>query len=145
YLTNADNLLTYRNWMIEIVKRHVQPGQKVLVVCKKALTGPEGFKYFPAWEHSDRRWRDVNYTTAFGYDLDGINVSVQWWGGPSTGHNAWQEADAVFLFDANWMPRHKVLGDMQGLRRQTAGAANSPIAEMGGSLRRQSDRFRDYK
>lgn len=28
---------------------------------------------------------------------------------------------------------------------QAAGAANRPIAEMGGSLRRQSDRFRDYK
>ena len=68
YLSNADNLLTYRNWMIEVIKRHAQPGQKVLVVCKKALTGPEGLKYFPAWEHSDRRWRDANYTTAFGYD-----------------------------------------------------------------------------
>jgi hypothetical protein len=139
YLKTADNLLTYRNWMIEVIKRHAKPGQKVLVVCKKVLTGPDGLKYFPAWEHSDKRWREVNYTTAFGYDLDGINVSVQWWGGPSTGHNAWQDADVVFLFDANWTPRHKVLADMQGLQRQTADKIEMT------SLRKQSDQFKDYR
>jgi hypothetical protein len=139
YLTSADNLLTYRNWMIEVIKRHANPGQRVLVVCKKVLAGPDGLKYFPAWEHSDNRWREVNYTTAFGYDLDGINVSVQWWGGPSTGHNAWQNAHAVFLFDANWTPRHKVLADMQGLRRQAANRIDMT------SLRRQSETFKDYR
>jgi hypothetical protein len=138
YLKTADNLLTYRNWMIDVIKRHAKPGQNVLVVCKKVLTG-HGLKYFPAWDHSDERWRKVNYTTAFGYDLDGINVSVQWWGGPSTGHNAWQDADAVFLFDANWTPRHKVLADMQGLRRQ-------PACEIEmASLRKQTDQFKDYR
>jgi hypothetical protein len=141
YLTKADNLLSYRNWMIEVIKRHAKPGQKVLVVCKKALID---MKSFPAWDHNSPNWRRVNYQTEFGYDLDGINVSVQWWGGPSTGHNAWQEADAVILFDANWTPRHKVLADMQGLCRVPANSPNGPIAEMG-SLRKQSDRFRDYK
>jgi hypothetical protein len=148
YLTKADNYVTYRNWMIEVIKRHAQPGQKVLVVCKKTLVD---MKQFPAWDHNSQNWRHVNYQTAFGYDLDsgvsgapGIAVSVQWWGGPSTGHNAWQEADAVFLFDANWTPRHKVLADMQGLYRVPANTAGAPVAEMG-SLRKQSDRFRDYK
>jgi hypothetical protein len=149
YLTKADNYLTYRNWMVEVIKRHAQPGQKVLVVCKKALVD---MKQFPAWNHSSPNWRQLNYQTEFGYYLDagqptgqpGIAVSVQWWGGPSTGHNAWHEADAVFLFDANWTPRHKVLADMQGLYRMPANTAGSPIAEMG-SLRKQSDRFKDYK
>jgi hypothetical protein len=136
YLTKADNFLTYRNWMLEVIKRHAQPGQKVLVVCKKALVD---MKAFPAWEHSSPNWRDVNYQTEFGYDLDGINISVQWWGGPSTGHNAWQDAEAVFLFDANWTPRHKVLADIQGLRRQPANKIDMT------SLRRQSEMFRDYR
>jgi hypothetical protein len=155
YLTKADNLLTYRNWMIEVITRHSKRGQKVLVVCKKALID---MKAFPAWDHNNPNWRRINYQTEFGYELplssngeDGsgscapvVHVSVQWWGGPSTGHNAWQEADAVFLFDANWAPRHKVLADMAGLYRVPANSPNGPIAEMG-SLRKQSDRFRDYK
>jgi hypothetical protein len=154
FLTKADNYITYRNWMIDVIKRHAQPGQKVLVVCKKTLVD---MKQFPAWDHDSPNWRRLNYTTDFKYDLplagaeapndpsSGVaHVSVQWWGGPSTGHNAWQEADAVFLFDANWTPRHKVLADMQGLYRVPANTAGAPIAEMG-SLRKQSDRFRDYK
>lgn len=147
YLTKADNLVTYRNWMIDVVRRHAQPGQKVLVVCKKVLVD---MKAFPAWEHNSERWRATNYQTDFGFVLplspngddvatDIAYVSVQWWGGPSTGHNAWQDADAVFLFDANWTPRHKVLADIQGLRRQAADKI-----EMA-SLRRQSETFKDYR
>jgi hypothetical protein len=148
YLSTADNMLSYRNWMLDVIKRHAQPGQKVLVVCKKALVD---MKAFPAWDHNSPNWRRVNYLTEFGYVLpvgdkpdDVAHVSVQWWGGPSTGHNAWQEANVVFLFDANWTPRHKVLADMAGLCRVPANSPNGPIAEMD-SLRKQSDRFRDYK
>jgi hypothetical protein len=166
YLANdADNFLTYRNWMIDTIRKHAKPGQKVLVVCKMKLVG---MKYFPAWDHKDRRWETVNYQTDFGYQLPPsgqpcvpeqlpdddqsgsaadaavIHVSTQWWGGPSTGHNAWQDADAVFLFDAAWTPRHKVLADMGGLCRAAAADPDGPIAEMH-SLRKQSPRFKDYR
>lgn len=139
YLTKADNCLTYRNWMLDVIRGNSEAGSKVLVVCRKALVDK---KYFPAWEREDVRWRKANFTTDFQYDVDGIQVSVQWWGGPSTGHNAWQEADTVYLFDANWTPRYTVLADIQGLNRTPA--TSGPLKEQA-SLRKTTEQFKDYR
>ena len=112
YLGSVRNAKTYAKWLDSLIVKHAQPGQKVLVVCKKVLLGLPDTEHamyaFPTWSEDSAKWGRINYTTEFGYRLDGRHVAVQWWGGPSSGHNAFQEADVVILADAQWEPRHKV-------------------------------------
>jgi hypothetical protein len=163
YLGNMRNARTYAKWLDGLIVKHAQPGQKVLVVCKKALLGvpsPDKALYaFPTWGEDSPKWDRINYTTEFGYKVRvpgspaPIHVAVQWWGGPSTGHNAFQDAEVVILADAQWQPRHTVLADMQGYSRQapTEGGLErdrgSPVDEMHklGGLGAKPRRYEAYK
>jgi hypothetical protein len=157
YLGNVRNAKTYAKWLDGLIVKHAQPGQKVLVVCKKALLGvpgPDKALYaFPTWGEDSPKWDRINYTTEFGYNVrvpgspDPIHVAVQWWGGPSTGHNAFQDAEVVILADAQWQPRHKVLADMQGYCRQAPTDTGSPVDEMHklGGLGAKPRRYEAYK
>jgi hypothetical protein len=157
YLGNVRNAKTYAKWLDGLIVKHAKPGQKVLVVCKKVLLGLQGTEgamfAFPRWDEDSPKWDRINYTTEFGYKVrvpgspDPVHVAVQWWGGPSTGHNAFQDAEVVILADAQWEPRHKVLADMQGYCRQAPTDAGSPVDEMhnGGGLGSKPPRYETYK
>jgi hypothetical protein len=157
YLGSVRNAKTYAKWLDGLIVKHAKPGQKVLVVCKKALLGAPGpdkaLYAFPTWGEDSPKWDRINYTTEFGYKVrvlgspDPIQVAVQWWGGPSTGHNAFQDAEVVILADAQWQPRHKVLADMQGYCRQAPTDAGSPVDEMHklGGLGAKPRRYEAYK
>jgi hypothetical protein len=68
--------------------------------------------------------------TAFAWNLEGREVAVTYWGGDNIGNNAWQEADAVLLFDADYKPRRVVLADTQGLLKAHPTDPGTPLAEM---------------
>jgi hypothetical protein len=157
YLGNVRNAKTYAKWLDGLIVKHARPGQKVLVVCKKVLLGvpatDKALYAFPTWGEDSPKWERINYTTEFGYEVrvpgaaDPIHVAVQWWGGPSAGHNAFQDAEVVILADAQWEPRHKVLADMQGYSRQAPTDAGSPVDEMHklGGLGAKPRRYEAYK
>jgi hypothetical protein len=151
YLGSVRNAKTYAKWLDSLIVKHAQPGQKVLVVCKKMLLGLPDTEHamyaFPTWGEDSAKWARINYTTEFGYTVDARHVAVQWWGGPSAGHNAFQDAEVVILADAQWEPRQKVLADMQGYSRQAPTDAGSPVDEMHklGGLGAKPRRYEAYK
>ncbi len=130
YLRKHDNAVKYRDWIVGVIKQHVEPGQKALVVCRLDLTEQRG-RYLPNWDRDDGRWSRLQEDpTAFAWDLEGRAVAVTYWGGDNIGNNAWQEADTVLLFDADYKPRRVVLADTQGLLKAHPTAPGTPLAEM---------------
>jgi hypothetical protein len=130
YLRNHDNAVKYREWAIEVIKQHVEPGQRALVVCRLDLTEQRG-RYLPDWPRDDQRWAMLaTEPSGFHWDVGGRRVAVTWWGGDNIGNNAWQEADVVILLDANYKPRRVVVADTQGLLKAHPNTPHTPLAEM---------------
>jgi hypothetical protein len=130
YLRNHNNAVKYREWAIEVIKQHVEPGQRALVVCRLDLTEQRG-RYLPDWPRDDQRWPILaKEPYGFHWDLDGRKVAVTYWGGDNIGNNAWQEADVVLLLDANYKPRRVVVADTQGMLKARPDAPGTPLAEM---------------
>jgi hypothetical protein len=111
YLSIKGNRNTYAEWMKRVVLEEMEPGQKALVVCKKALLDhkciPGPFPKNPAATPSPD-------DPPYGWDVDGRKVGVTYWGGPGLGSNAWKDAEVVFLFDDHYLPRRAAIASTQG-------------------------------
>jgi hypothetical protein len=125
YLSQAGNRRTYAEWMKEIVIDQMEPGQLGLVVCKKTLVDNENIPGpFPK-DPSSSLSAD---TTPFGWDIDGRQLGVTYWGGSGLGSNAWKDAEIVFLFDEFFLPRRTAIGNTQG--HMLAPSSSGVIASM---------------
>jgi hypothetical protein len=110
--------------LVPVVKENMAPGQKGLVVVKKALIDNESV---PTWPPGDARFGDHKiFTEQWGWEIDGRKLCVVHWG-TGVGDNAWQEADVVFLCDDFYLPKRTVIASVQGLRnhKATEGTLNS--------------------
>jgi hypothetical protein len=109
YLGTAGNRRTYADWIAQVIRQEMEPGQLGLIVCKKKLLdhknieGP--YPINPAAEPDE---------TAFGWNVDGRHLGVTYWGGPGLGSNAWKDAEVVFLFDEHHLPRRATIAQTQG-------------------------------
>jgi hypothetical protein len=127
YLGQHDNAIKYREWVVETIKQNTEPGLKALVVCRLDLTERRG-RYLPDWDREDPRWSLVQQDPAgFHWDLEGRHIAVTYWGGDNIGNNAWQDADAVFLFDADYRPRRTIVADTQGMLKAKPLDARGPL------------------
>jgi hypothetical protein len=111
YLSTKSNRNAYAEWMKRVILEEMEPDQKALVVCKKALLDhkciPGPFPKNPAAALSPD-------DPPYGWDVDGRKVGVTYWGGPGLGSNAWKDADVVFLFDDHYLPRRAAIASTQG-------------------------------
>jgi hypothetical protein len=118
YLKKAANQRAYVQWMMETIKQHMAPGERGLVVCKKALFEAERV---PQWPEGDPRFRDdpESYTERYEWDIEGRRLCATHYG-TGIGSNAWKDADVVFLFDEFFLPRRIAVATVQGLREHKA-------------------------
>jgi hypothetical protein len=117
YLKKAPNQRAYVKWMVETIKEHMAPGERGLVVCKKALFDAERV---PQWPEGDPRFKDAeSYTERYAWDIEGRKLCASHYG-TGIGSNAWKDADVVFLFDEFFIPRRVAAATVQGLRGHKA-------------------------
>lgn len=117
YLESATNQFKYVDYMVEIIKANMKPGEHGLVVCKKKLVDEQRV---PQWPARDPRYADKkSYIDDFGWDIDGRHISVVYYG-TGIGSNHWQKAGVVFLFDDFHLPRRIGAANVQGLRGHKA-------------------------
>jgi hypothetical protein len=109
YLRLPKNRRAYADWMADVIKVHMEPGQRGLVICKLGLIEQEAVP---------SEW-----------DLDGRKLSVAHWG-TGIGSNAWQDAEVVFLFDEFFIPRGVSIATAQGLLG--ANAMQGPLKALKG-------------
>ena len=95
----------YAKWILDTMKRHSQPGEKMLAIVHKAFLGHE---YLTA--HGD-------FEDAF--DLEGREVCVIHWG-MGIGSNRWKDASAVFLFGEFHKPRRAMVATGLGWQEEQA-------------------------
>lgn len=110
YFKKAANRRTYVDHMVRVIKEHLAPGQRGLVVCKLDLINNENV---PAPVISDDPER------TFCWDIEGRELAVAYWG-IGIGVNCWKDADVVFLFDEFFIPRRVAIAHAQGLREHKA-------------------------
>jgi hypothetical protein len=117
YFKTAPNQRAYVNWMVEIVKQHMKPGEKGLVICKKVLFDDE---HVPQWEQGDERFKKPEtYTKQYAWTIDGRELCATHWG-TGIGSNVWQDAAVVFLFDEFFIPRRIAASTTQSYRGHLA-------------------------
>jgi len=91
---SAENAGSYQGWMLEVISKYVDPGQKALIVCDK---WPIEHHSIPNWDRKDARWKDRRlFEAQWGWNLDGRQLCVTNWGN-GVGENAWAEAEVVLL------------------------------------------------
>jgi hypothetical protein len=113
-----ENRQRYAAHMIEVIKKHMSPGQRALVVCKQKLLIEHNVPQHPEdWSHEN----------PYHWNLDGRQVDVVNWG-RGIGLNTWRDADVVFLFDEFYQRRRDTLSRAQGLLNKPVSAG--PIAKM---------------
>jgi hypothetical protein len=111
------NKKDYVGWMMSVIKEHVEPGQKALVVCKKLLFDDH---HIPNWPKDDERHNNQKFfREEWGWDVDGRNLCAIHWG-EGIGDNTWKDADVVLLFDPFYQPRRIPIATTQGLRSHKA-------------------------
>ena len=117
YLKTAANQRAYVEWMVETIKEHMAPGERGLVICKKALFDAERV---PQWPEGDPRFKDPeSYTKRYEWEIEGRKLCATHWG-TGIGSNDWKDADVVFLFDEFFIPRRIAAATVQGLRGHRA-------------------------
>jgi hypothetical protein len=124
FLKTKQNHRTYVKWMTEVIKAHMKPGERGLVVCKQILFD---FESIPSWPQGDARFKERElFSKKYGWEIDGRHLCAIHWG-TGIGDNAWNEADAVLLFDEFHIPRRSIIATAQGLlgHRATQGALGS--------------------
>jgi hypothetical protein len=117
YLKTATNQRAYVNSVVDLIKAHMAPGERGLVVCKKALIDAERV---PNWPQGDPRFEDVDsYTKRYEWEIEGRHLCVTHWG-TGIGSNDWKDADVVFLLDEFFIPRRVSAAQAQGLNGHKA-------------------------
>jgi hypothetical protein len=118
YLKKAANQRAYVDWMVDTIRQHMAPGERGLVVCKKALFDAERV---PQWPDSDPRFKEPeSYGERYEWDIEGGRRLCATHYGTGIGSNVWKDADVVFLFDEFFLPRRIAVATVQGLREQKA-------------------------
>jgi hypothetical protein len=110
------NRQDYVRHICDVVLRHVQPGQRALLVCMKDVVHANDLAN---WSEHVACFANGS-TRDFAWDFDGRLLSVAWWGGYGVAANDWRLADVVLLFDDFHLPRHTLIATAQGLRGHTA-------------------------
>jgi hypothetical protein len=126
YFERAKERIGYVEWMKRVIREQMEPGQLGLVVCKKKLIDCHNVPDWPLG--ADGFNSPSTYMTGYGWDVEGRNLSVTYWGGPGVGSNIWRDAEIVFLFGEHFLPRRTVIGATQGLL--LAPTTCGPIASM---------------
>jgi hypothetical protein len=117
YLKTAANQRSYVDHVVATIKQHMAPGERGLVVCKKALIDAERL---PNWPEGDPRFKDPDsYAKRYEWELEGRQLCVTHWG-TGIGSNDWKDADVVFLLDEFFVPRRVSVANVQGLKGQRA-------------------------
>jgi hypothetical protein len=117
YLESAANQFKYVDYMVEVIKANMKPGEHGLVVCKKKLVDQQRV---PQWPARDTKYdKKESYTEDFGWNIDGRHLSVVYYG-TGIGSNHWKRADVVFLFDDFHLRRSIGAANVQGLRGHKA-------------------------
>ena len=111
----------------DLILRHVNAGQKALVVCTKDVVRAEKID---GWsEHMvpflgrttpNGNTADTEFTEGFAWLLDGRQIVVTWFGGYGIGANVWREADVVIICDDFHLPQRTIKATLQGLRGHKA-------------------------
>jgi hypothetical protein len=102
----------------QLIKEIMPPGARGLVVCKKSLVDQRNL---PDWSPDDPRFsHPEDFTTNFGWDLDGRQLAITYWGGHGIGANDWKDAEYVFQFGEHFLPRRTLIATVQGLLKATA-------------------------
>jgi hypothetical protein len=121
------NKHAYAEWMADVIKANMEPGQRGLVVCKKSLIDDQ---VIPNWPDRDKRFENKeSYTIRYGWELEGRHLSVTNWGA-GIESNAWKDADVVFLFDEFFVPKRSIIATAQGLLGLNA--MQGPLKELKG-------------
>jgi hypothetical protein len=116
WLQKPQHRTDYVQQILEITRRHVQPGQRALLVCKRELVHRQDV---PDWSKYVERFAKRD-TTNFAWELDDRYLAVTWWGGYGIGANDWRDANVVLLFDDFHLPGHTLIATAQGLKGHTA-------------------------
>jgi hypothetical protein len=130
WLSQRDNIYSYVAHIQNLVRHHVPPGGRALVVCTKALAvaedilgWSENVKQFlnrTAPEDLQGALSNDEFTEERAWSLDGRLVAVTWFGGYGIGANLWRKADVVIVCDDYYLPQRVVKATLQGLRGHKA-------------------------
>lgn len=101
----------YAEWIMDTIREHTEPGEKVLVVAHKAMLD---HNYLPSGNAS---------LGDDAYDLDGRKLAFINWG-TGIGSNRWKDATSVFLFGEFHLPRRATVGTALGLLNEPAGSCS---------------------
>jgi hypothetical protein len=110
--------------MKAVIREHVSPGQRALVVCKKELFLQRNV---PDWDRRDPRFdQPAAFTKDYGWDIEGRKLCAIHWG-TGIGENWWHEAEVVLLFHEFDKPIRSSIARAQGLMgsKATEGALGS--------------------
>ena len=117
YLKSASNRRAYVETLTGIIRDHMIPGERGLVVCKKILFDNESV---PNWSEGDPRFQvPETYAENYEWEIDGRQLCAIHWG-TGIGSNDWKDADVVFLMDEFFIPRRIAAANTQGLRGHRA-------------------------
>ena len=124
------NIQVYADRLRDLILRYADAGQKVLVVCPKAVVFAqnvdswskhmEPFLNRTAPEYTVVSTGETEFRENFAWSLDGRQVVLTWFGGYGIGANVWREADVVIVCDDFYLPQRTVKATFQGLRGHKA-------------------------
>lgn len=122
YLKFKDHRTAYVSDIIALVMRYVTPDERALVVARKTLLEN---KDLPRWDDHDERWSKPEiYTEQFGWEMEGRNCCITYWGSGALGRNLWKSATTVILVDEFFIPRRHHIGAAQGYMNKLACAGD---------------------
>jgi hypothetical protein len=130
WLSRPENMYTYVDQIQGLIRRHVLPGQRALVVCPKAAATAEDilgwsehvqrFLKRSAPEDTDGSVSDTEFTDRRAWSFEGRLIAVTWFGGYGIGTNLWRDADVVIVCDDYYLPQRVVRATLQGMRDDKA-------------------------
>jgi hypothetical protein len=123
-------MYAYAGHIGDLIRRHVRPGQRALIVCPKAAAVAEDIL---GWSEHVQRFlartspenkhgttNDSEFTDERAWDFEGRLIAVTWFGGYGIGANLWRDADVVIVCDDFYLPQRVVRATLQGLKDHKA-------------------------
>jgi hypothetical protein len=111
FFVTAKNRRAYVKHMLDVIRDHMKPGQRALVVCKKTL--------FLNDNVPDDLGGTASADPVYSLSIEGRAVALTHWG-HGIGANTWKDADVVFLFDEFHKRRYFSIADAQALQGHKA-------------------------
>jgi hypothetical protein len=128
----------YAYHLLDLVRRHLLPGQRALLVCPKAMVIADDV---PNWSERVAQFRDAAgyFNRDYAWEFEGRHLGITWWGGYGVGANEWRDADVVFLFDEFHLPRRALVAMVQGLTGDGTTSSTGPLASITGLMTPNAD------